>query len=410
MINIDRIKLNGKIINIIISTSLIGLLLFDLFTQGNIFKDNFFYSGKALFSDLIVIIPNLEELAKWDLFDSEKKSSTELFNRYMNYPVIWVYIFHFFSWFGNPANILGILQLFLYILFSKIILLQTNKYFYIYLFILFSPPILLMLERGNMDSTIFFLLLLSFISNNYISGFLIGLAASLKVYPIFILPFYFFFQKFNKSFFIGFILTLPLIFWTFLQLNTLIGQTPISFSTSFGVYSFALLSIKALKEIFFIDIETNYIFYFYLISIFMFFTFSIIFNYFFKKDINKILSAMGDNKQNLMIFILSSTITIIIFFVFSNWAYRIIFLLPATIIYLNNSKNLFSYPKNIFFLLMITAPFFFPWIITTTDKSLVLFNFHAWAFYSLSVYFSLIIYFVISVNFYLKSFTSLKKS
>ena len=282
MINIDRIKLNGKIINIIISTSLIGLLLFDLFTQGNIFKDNFFYSGKALFSDLIVIIPNLEELAKWDLFDSEKKSSTELFNRYMNYPVIWVYIFHFFSWFGNPANILGILQLFLYILFSKIILLQTNKYFYIYLFILFSPPILLMLERGNMDSTIFFLLLLSFISNNYISGFLIGLAASLKVYPIFILPFYFFFQKFNKSFFIGFILTLPLIFWTFLQLNTLIGQTPISFSTSFGVYSFALLSIKALKEIFFIDIETNYIFYFYLISIFMFFTFSIIFNYFFK--------------------------------------------------------------------------------------------------------------------------------
>ena len=200
MINIDRIKLNGKIINIIISTSLIGLLVFDLFTQGNIFKDNFFYSGKALFSDLIVIIPNLEELAKWDLFDSEKKSSTELFNRYMNYPVIWVYIFHFFSWFGNPANILGILQLFLYILFSKIILLQTNKYFYIYLFILFSPPILLMLERGNMDSTIFFLLLLSFISNNYISGFLIGLAASLKVYPIFILPFYFFFKNLIKVF------------------------------------------------------------------------------------------------------------------------------------------------------------------------------------------------------------------
>ena len=259
-----------------------------------------------------------------------------------------------------------------------------------------------MLERGNMDCIVFFLLFFSFLSKNYLSGFLIGIAASLKVYPIFILPFYFFFKKFNKSFFIGFTITLPLIFWTFLQLNTLIGQTPISFSTSFGIYSFALLIIKTLKEIFSITVENNYIFYFYLISIFIFFTLSLVINYFFQKDINKILKVLENNKQNLMIFILSSTTTILIFFTFSNWAYRIVFLLPSTLVYLNNFNNLFNYPKNIFYLAIIITPFFFPWIISTTDKNLIILNFHSWAFYSVAVYLSLIFYFVICLNFYLK--------
>lgn len=408
MLSINKLKLSGKKINILISTFLIGLIFFDFLSQGYILKNNFFYSGRTLFSDLVVIIPNLEELAKWNLFDSNKISSTELFNRTMNYPIIWVYIFHFISSFGNPVIILGITQLIIYTLFAKLILLQTKENFYIYLFVLFSPPILLMLERGNMDCIVFFLLFFSFLSKNYLSGFLIGIAASLKVYPIFVLPFYFFFKKFNKSFFIGFTITLPLIFWTFLQLNTLIGQTPISFSTSFGIYSFALLIIKALKEIFSINVENNYIFYFYLISIFIFFTLSLVVNYFFQKDINKILKVLENNKQNLMIFILSSTTTILIFFAFSNWAYRIVFLLPSTLVYLNNCNNLFNYPKNIFYLIIMITPFFFPWIISTTDKSLIILNFHAWAFYSIAVYLSLVFYFVICLNFYLKKLKFLK--
>jgi len=402
MVNIEEIKLNGKKINLLISALLVSLILYDFLSQGDIFKDNFFYSGQTLFSDLVVIIPNLEELSKWNLFDSEKISSTELFNRKMNYPIIWVYIFHLISLFGNPVIILGISQLIIYIFFAKIILLQVKENFYLYLFILFSPPILLMLERGNMDCIVFFLLLFSFLSKNYLSGVLIGIAASLKVYPIFILPFYFFFKKFNKKFFIGFAMTLPLIFWTFLQLNTLIGQTPISFSTSFGIYSFALLIVKILKEVFFISVEKNFIFYFYLISFFIFISLSLIVNYFLKKDVNRILEVLERNKQNLMIYILSSTTTILIFFAFSNWAYRIVFLLPSTIIYLNNFKNFFDYPKNLFYLLLMITPFFFPWIVSTTDKSLIILNFHAWAFYSIAVYISFVFYFVISMNFYFK--------
>jgi len=411
MINLNKIKFSGKIINLLISSSLIFVFLFDLFTQGEILKDNFFYSGRALFSDMIMIIPNLEELSKWNLFDSEKRSSTELFNRIMNYPVIWVYIFNFLSWFGNPAIIMGVIQLFIYILFAKIILLQTNKNFYLYFFILFSPPLLLMMERGNMDCFIFFLLFTSILTKNYSSGFLLGLAASLKVYPIFILPFYFFFKKFNKKFFIGFIITLPLILWTFFQLNILIGTTPISFSTSFGIYSFALFLVKALREVFYIEIEKNYIFYFYSISILLFLFLSLIFNFLFKKDLNKILEILDYNKLNLMIFILSSTMTILIFFAFSNWAYRIIFLLPATLIYLNNLKkinDLFNYKKKYFYLLLAISPFFFPWIISTTDENLILLNYYSWAFYCLVVFLSLIFYFSISCNYYLKKIKPIK--
>ena len=109
-----------------------------------------------------------------------------------------------------------------------------------------------------------------------------------------------------------------------------------------------------------------------------------------------------------MLFILSSTTTILIFFAFSNWAYRIIFLLPAALIYLNNLNNLFNYPKKFFYLLLIIAPFFFPWIISTTDESLILLNFHAWAFYSMAVFLSLIFYFVISINYYFKKIKFLK--
>ena len=88
MINLNKIKFSGKIINLLISSSLIFVFLFDLFTQGEILKDNFFYSGRTLFSDLVVIIPNLDELSNWYLFDLEKRSSTDQFNRIMNYPVI----------------------------------------------------------------------------------------------------------------------------------------------------------------------------------------------------------------------------------------------------------------------------------------------------------------------------------
>tara|TARA_B110000014_G_C20081810_1_gene565396 strand:- start:229 stop:1473 length:1245 start_codon:yes stop_codon:yes gene_type:complete len=411
MINFEKIKFRGKIINLFISNVLIFVFLFDIFTQGEILKDNFFYSGKAIFSDLLVIIPNLEEFSNWNLFDTYKKSSTEPFTRTMNYPLVWVYIFDFFSNFGNPAIIFGIIELFLYVLLANLILFQANKNFYLYFFLLFSPPILLMLERGNIDCFIFFILLSSILTKNYLSGILLGLAISLKYYPILILPFYFFFEKINRKFLLGFIITIPMIVWTFLQLKMMLATTPVSFSTSFGIYSFALFLIKVINELFFLEIDKKYIYFFYLFSIFLFFTTSLIFNYFLKKDLVKILEILKLNKKELKLFILFSTLTILVFFVFSNFAYRIIFLMPPALIYLNNLDKInkcFNFKKKSIYLLLAIAPFFFPWIISTTREDLILLNYYSWAFYSFVVFISIIFYFLILYNFYLKKIRSVK--
>ena len=96
-----------------------------------------------------------------------------------------------------------------------------------------------------------------------------------------------------------------------------------------------------------------------------------------------------------MIFILFSTLTVLVFFVFSNWAYRIVLLMPAALVYLNNLNEInkfFDYRKKSLFFLLATAPFFFPWIISTINEDLILLNYYSWAFYSLVVFLSIFIF------------------
>ena len=317
--------MHNKTYKIFLLSTFTLVFLLDLFLQIGIFSDNLFYSGKTIFSDLVVIIPTVEELSNWNLFDFPKKSSTELFNRPMNYPVVWVYIFNFLSLFGNPAIILGSFQVILYLFCSYIFLLKTNKNFLVFFLIIFSPPFLLMMERGNIDCIIFFLLFLSILSNNYLSGFLLGLTIGLKIYPILLLPLFIFFKKFNFKFSIGILISLPIIIWTLMQLKILIISTPISFSTSFGIFSTALLIIKLIEKFLLINvIKDNYL-YFYIITLFIFIFLSLIFKYLFKDDLIKILNVLKKNELEFKIFIIFSSLSVMIFIVFSNWAYRIIF-------------------------------------------------------------------------------------
>ena len=392
-----------KIINLIISSSLIILFLIDLFSKNHFILDNIIpHIFEKLFADLKTIIQSIDELKRINTLGVNKISSSEIWGRPMNYPNIWVYFFSFLKIFGNPVFILGIFQISIYILFSKLVLIKTKDFFYVNFFILFSPALLLLMERGNNDATIFFLLLFSVLLKNYLSGFLLGLAICLKIYPIFIIPFYLFFKKFNKKFFIGFAITIPFIFWTFLQINTAVVNTAVeaSFSASFGIYSLSMFFIKLLKEVFFIEINNDYLIYlntlFFLVFIFL----SLIFNYFFKNDLLNILEIIKKNKRYLMIFILFSTQSVLIFFTFSNYAYRIIFLLPAVLIFINNFKsfNNISNIKKIFYFILSTAPFLSPWIMISFFESVK--NHHIWVCYSSIVFSSMIFYFVIIMNYY----------
>jgi len=403
--------MHNKTYKIFLLSTFTLVFLLDLFLQIGIFSDNLFYSGKTIFSDLVVIIPTVEELSNWNLFDFPKKSSTELFNRPMNYPVVWVYIFNFLSLFGNPAIILGSFQVILYLFCSYIFLLKTNKNFLVFFLIIFSPPFLLMMERGNIDCIIFFLLFLSILSNNYLSGFLLGLTIGLKIYPILLLPLFIFFKKFNFKFSIGILISLPIIIWTLMQLKILIISTPISFSTSFGIFSTALLIIKLIEKFLLINvIKDNYL-YFYIITLFIFIFLSLIFKYLFKDDLIKILNVLKKNELEFKIFIIFSSLSVMIFIVFSNWAYRIIFLLPSALIYIKNLQainNLFSKRKNLVYFMLITIPYLSPWIVSTFDKNLILLNYHSWALYSFPTFLSFIFYFAILLIFYLEQIKYIK--
>ena len=139
----------------------------------------------------------------------------------------------------NPIFFFGCGQILFYFIFSYYVqkkVIDKNIFLILFLFLL-SPPIILALERGNNDLTIFFLFIIGFFSSSFLRGLFLGIATALKVYPIFLFIVYFLLKKINKSFLLGLLITSPLILFTLLQINIYIGNTSVSFSSSFE-YSF----------------------------------------------------------------------------------------------------------------------------------------------------------------------------
>jgi len=261
-----------------------------------------------------------------------------------------------------------------------------------------------MMERGNNDLSIFFILFLSIISRNYLSGLLLGLAISLKIFPIVLVPAFIILNKVNKKFLLGFLTTIPFIIWALLNIKTSITNTDVvaSFNASFGIYSLSMFLIKFLQDMFLINLSKEYLFFINLIFIFLFIILSIFFNYFFKKDLIHILNILEKNKKDFVLFILFSTQVILVFFAFSNYAYRIIFLLIPLLIFIKNINNFieFNNVKKISFTLLASAPFLTPWIILSVNETAK--NHHIWVLYSVITFITFIFYFTLLSKFYFK--------
>tara|TARA_B100002003_G_scaffold26527_1_gene22085 strand:- start:1440 stop:2657 length:1218 start_codon:yes stop_codon:yes gene_type:complete len=382
-------------IKFFITLLFILIICLDLFEIKDFGIDRLFYKVKPLFADLITIIPTLEELSLLGLSTKEKISSTETMNRAMNYPLLWVYIFDFLGKFTDPYKLFGYGQIFIYLFFSGKYLIKLDKNFLLISLIMFSPPILLIFDRGNNDLFIFFLVFLSIYKNNFISGFLIGLASALKVYPLFLLPFLFLFKKNKKKFLLGFLITIPIIMMSLSQLSIFLGNTATSFSSSFGILTMALF----FKKIF--ALILNYDLPIYILVIFSLLIFILgikILEYSFNDQINKIIHVLLNNEKNLEIFILFSLLSFFIFLSFSSWAYRIIFLLPSACVLINSlsTKFFFSNSKNFIILLLLSFPFISTWFLLTGNE--ILLNHYSWAFYGPIVFLSMNFYCVILIN------------
>ena len=355
--------------------------------------DKLFYKLDFIFGDLITIIPNLVELNTMDI-NSAKISSSEKMGRVMNYPLIWVYIFDFVGKLINPVALFGYGQMLLYFIYVYYVQsVVTNKGILIILFcLLFSPPLLLALERGNNDLTIFFLIIIGFLNSSFIRGLLLGIATALKVYPIFLIIIYFLLNKLNRSFFFGLLITSPLILFTMLQLDIYIGNTEISFSANFGLLTMGLFFQKIITLL--LQINTHKILLIFL-SLVIFFVSVKALDHFLNDQISKFLSKLSKNRKNFEVFILSTGLSVLIFFTFSSWAYRLVFLLPAIVIFIKefNLSYHFLNLRNFLVFFLLTSPFLSTWILLPTKELLL--NHYSWAVFAPVTFFSFSLYFLI---------------
>lgn len=133
-----------------------------------------------------------------------EENSCDPWQRPFNYSRLWIMLFRFLHLGQSHTNLVGNLQIVLFALSLSIWLhtiLNYSRKTSIYplilvnlLFIAFSPPVLLLIERGNSDILIFALLTLIYFlfkSNwHFLASFVLGFAIALKIFPLALILFF----------------------------------------------------------------------------------------------------------------------------------------------------------------------------------------------------------------------------
>ena len=242
-------------------------------------------------------------------------------------------------------------------------------------FIVFSAPVILAIERVNIDIIIFLLLILISKNKNILINYLILILTTIsKFYPI-CMVIIFLFKKKIKKISINIILFLLIIFFIlFSQSESLIKifDNRNQFSGS-GIYNFSFKAISDFLLNFKIIVDNkshDFIKYLSLISLLIVPIFlTILFN--FKKifNNNSILNLLNEDIFENRAYILSSTVVLFCFFSFSNFFYREIFFLGLIPWLLKNKHLTENKFINLYFYILI-----FKFFISTVFIFLVMNN------------------------------------
>ena len=278
-------------------------------------------------------------------------------------------------------------------------------------FIVFSAPVILAIERANIDIIIFLLLVLISKNQNILINYLILILTTIsKFYPI-CMAIIFLFKKKIKKITINIILFLLIIFLIlFFQSESLIKifDNRNQFSGS-GIYNFSfkgVLNFLLNFKIIYNSKSYDFIKYLFLISLLIVPIFLIIlFN--FKKifNNNSILNLFNEDIFENRIYILSSTVILFCFFSFSNYFYREIFFL-GLIPWLLKNRNLTEGKFiNLYFYILISK-FFISTVLVFLVMNNVFQNFNIFIVftkYCLDFYLIMIvlIFFLISIRNFL---------
>ena len=249
---------------------------------------------------------------------------------------------------------------------------NNKKYWFSFLILIFSIPVLLVVERSNIDLIIFIFLFIISNSNNFLLNFLLIIISSIsKIYPI-VLTVIFIFQN-NLKKMIRYSLFVILFFLLIVayQWESLVKlfENKDQFTGS-GLLSFSFFGIVDILKNFTIkiyNVDYSWIKYAYFI-LFILIPILLI-NQKFYKRISLLFNDIQIYNQSRFeerMYFLSSTIIIFCYFSLSNYVYREIFFLGIVplIISLNNKKkdNFLTF----FYILILTK-----FVITTFSNYLV---------------------------------------
>jgi len=259
--------------------------------------------------------------------------------------------------------------LFLYVIVSSLFKYQYKKKFFLFSFLVISVPILLVIERANIDIVIYIFMFLIAKYNNYILRYLLIILSTLmKFYPICLSIIFLFSKNLKKTtinLFIFFILIFGILLFQLDSLIKIFDNHVEGSASQFGVYEFSFLGFLNLLRFLNINIygsNYNWIKYVYVV---LFILLPITLTYLFLskkiyfKDLSK--NLFNDDIFENRLYVLSSTVILICYFFFSNFIYREIFLLGLVPWILLNEKKL----ENNSFLTFYFYTIFFKFILST---------------------------------------------
>jgi len=309
---------------------------------------------------------SIPALAAWNEGrDLRIENPADPWGRPFNYPAIWVYLVHLLSRAGDPVAIFGFGQIALSLAFALWAVTRigdaAGRLVLVLLFC--SAPIVLLLERGNSDGAVFLVSFAAILAGGMRGGLLVGLAATLKAFPLVFMLALLLRKPGARAAALGFLIALPAVAWTVAQLPQMLQATPVGTSTSFGIRAMAALLSRAL-EIFapgWWGALPEGAFAVFVAAVFV--ALAVLFHRAFRRDYTILAGAIATRPALAHIATGFGIVACVVFVASSSWAYRFIFFAPAAFVVLAESTRLragLSWPFRVAMFVASLLPFWVP--------------------------------------------------
>ena len=253
--------------------------------------------------------------------------------RFFNYPKIWLTIFDFLNLNKEATNYIGIILAGLYGI-ATIFLFNLKKlvHFLFVMLIVLSPPVFLLLERGNSDiiiyllvaGSIYYLRKSSSVNENirlHLIYLVILFAAILKLYPVFLLPILLYEKaSVRNQLVIGIYSSVILMIYFLINYNDFMmisKNTPrpedaLSFGKNVGlnhIFSSGSLALVSNSIVVLLLAAASYC------------------CFRFKDQLNKIIPVSPNDKSKIYLFLAGAFLYAGTFFIGNNYDYRLVFVI-----------------------------------------------------------------------------------